>query len=100
MWGEGVPGGRGRTSPRKGGGLGVVVLLAMRTAGRFEEHSTPRPISSVVHGGRILFAAGGEAGLGTVLTCDAGVRHAAEAPGGAVCHIDVARGGRLGSTTP
>jgi quercetin dioxygenase-like cupin family protein len=75
------------------------MLLAMRAAGRFEEHSTPGPISSVVRGGRILFAAGGEAGPGTVLTCGAGVRHAVEALG-TVCDVDVARGGRLGSTTP
>jgi nucleotide-binding universal stress UspA family protein len=54
--------GGGGIPPRGGGGLGVVMLLAMRAAGRFEEHSTPGPISSVVRGGRILFAAGGEAG--------------------------------------
>jgi len=94
-----VAGGRGGIPPRGGGGLGVVMLLAMRAGGRFEEHSTPGPISSVVRGGRILFAAGDEAGPGTVLTCDAGVRHTAEAPGDAVCYVDVARGGRLGSTT-
>ena len=95
-----MAGGRGGISPRSGGGLSVVMmLLAMGTGGRFEEHYTPGPISSVVRGGRILFAAGGEAGPGAVLACDAAPRHAAEAPG-AVCHIDVASGGRSGSTTP
>jgi quercetin dioxygenase-like cupin family protein len=94
-----VEGGRGGIPPRDGG-LGVVVLLAMRAGGRFEEHSTPGPISSVVRGGRIPFAAGGEAWSGAVLTCDAGVRHAVEASGHAVCHNDVARGGRSGGTTP
>jgi hypothetical protein len=92
-------GGRARISPRGGGGLGVVMLPAMRSGGRFEEHFTPGPIPSVVCGGRILFAAGGEGGPETVLTCDAGVRNAAEDLGGAVCRIDVARGGRLGSTS-
>ena len=76
------------------------MLLAMRAGGRFEEYSTPGQISSVVRGGRIPFAAGGEAGPGTVLTCGAGVRHAVEALGGTLCDVDVARGGRLGSTTP
>jgi hypothetical protein len=75
-------------------------LLQMGAGGRFEEHYTPGQISSVVRGGRIPFAAGGEAGLRTVLTCDAAPRHAAEALGGAACHIDGARGGRSGSTTP
>ena len=94
-----MEGGRGGIPPRDGG-LGVVVLLAMRTGGRFEEHSTPGPNPPVVRGGRIPFAAGGEAWPGAVLACYAGARHAAEAPGDAVCHNDVARGGRSGSTTP
>ena len=87
VWGEGVEGGRGGIPPRDGG-LGVVELLAMRTGGRFEEHSTPGPISSVVRGGRIPFAAGGEAWSGAVLACYAWARHAAEALSDAACHID------------
>lgn len=81
---------------RKGGGLNVV-LLAMKAGDKLEEHSAPGPIALVVRKGRIRFTAEGEAaveaGPETMLTCDAGVRHAVEALSDAVCLIIVAIGG-------
>ena len=48
-----------------------------------------------VHEARIRFSAADvavEAEAGTVLTCDAGVRHSVEALGDAVCLLNVATG--------
>lgn len=80
---------------RKGGGLSVV-LPAMRTGDRLEEHAAPGPISLVVREGRIRFTAEGEvveAGPETVLACDAGARHSVEALSDAVCLLNIASGG-------
>ena len=84
---------------RKGGGLSVV-LLVMKEGDRLEEHSAPGPITVSVHEGRIRFSAADEyvvAEAGTLLACDAGVRHSVEALGNAVCLLNVATGtGRRG----
>lgn len=79
---------------RKGSGLSVV-LLAMKAGDRLEEHAAPGPISLSAFEGSIRFSAAGEtveAGTGTVLTCDAGVRHSVEALSDAVCLLNVAAG--------
>ena len=91
-WQEGR---RNAITLRKGGGLSVV-LLAMRTGDRLEEHAAPGPISLMVREGCIRFTAEGEAveaGPETVLACDAGVRHCVEALSDAVCLLNVASGG-------
>jgi quercetin dioxygenase-like cupin family protein len=83
---------------RKGGGLNVV-LLVMKEGDRLEEHAAPGPISLVVREGRIRFTTADgsfEAGPETLLACDAGVRHAVEALGDAVCLLSVASGGTPG----
>lgn len=90
-WREGR---RNAITLRKGGGLSVV-LLAMKAGDRLEEHSTPGSISVLVREGRIRFTAEGaavEAGSGTMLACDAEVRHSVEALSDAVCIINVATG--------
>lgn len=87
-------GGRNAITLRKGGGLNVV-LLAMKTGNRLEEHAAPGPISLSVHEGAIRFSAAGETvevGPGTVLACDAGVRHSVEALDDAVCLLNVGVG--------
>ena len=79
---------------RKGEGLNVV-LLVMKEGDRLDEHSAPGPITLSVHEGRIRFSAADEeveVGAGTVLACDAGVRHSVEALGEAVCLLNVATG--------
>jgi quercetin dioxygenase-like cupin family protein len=84
---------------RKGEGLNVV-LLVMKEGDRLDEHSAPGPMTLSVHEGRIKFSAADEeveAGAGTLLACDAGVRHSVEALGDAVCVLNVAtRGERRG----
>ena len=73
-----------------------MVLLTMRAWDRLEEHLAPGPISLVIREGRIRFTAEGkaiEAGPEWVLTCDAKVRHTAEALSDAVCLLTVATGG-------
>lgn len=88
-WREGR---RNAITLRKGEGLNVV-LLVMRAGDRLDEHSAPGPISLSVREGRVRFGAAGEAveaGAGTVLTCDAGVRHSVEALSDAVCLLNVA----------
>ena len=90
-WQEGR---RNATTLRKGEGLNVV-LLVMKEGDRLDEHSAPGPITLSVHEGRIRFLAGDEdveAEAGTVLACDAGVRHSVEALGEAVCLLNVAMG--------
>jgi quercetin dioxygenase-like cupin family protein len=90
-WQEGR---RNAITLRKGGGMNLV-LLAMRAGDRLEEHAAPGPISLSVREGRVRFTAGAEeveAGPETVLTCDAGVRHAVEAVEDAVCLISIATG--------
>jgi len=90
-WQEGR---RNAITLRKGGGLNVV-LLVMKEGDRLAEHSAPGPITLSVHKGRIRFSAADkevEAGAGTVLACDAGVRHSVEALGDAVCLLNVATG--------
>ena len=80
---------------RKGEGLNVV-LLVMKEGDRLEEHAAPGPISLAVREGRVRFTTADdsvEAGPETLLTCDAGVRHAVEALGDAVCLLSVATGG-------
>jgi quercetin dioxygenase-like cupin family protein len=87
-WQEGR---RNAITLRKGEGLSVV-LLAMKEGDRLDEHSAPGPITVSVHEGRIRFSAGDEAveaEAGTVLACDAGVRHSVEALGDAVCLLNV-----------
>jgi len=90
-WQEGR---RNAITLRKGGGLNVV-LLVMKGGDRLDEHSAPGPITVIVHEGRIRFSAADadvEAEAGTVLACDAGVRHSVEALGDAVCLLNVATG--------
>ncbi len=90
-WQEGR---RNAITLRKGGGLSVV-LLAMKAGDRLEEHAAPGPISLMVREGCIRFTVEGEvveAGLETVLACDAGVRHSVEALSDAVCILNIASG--------
>jgi quercetin dioxygenase-like cupin family protein len=90
-WQEGR---RSAITLRKGEGLNVV-LLVMKEGDRLEEHSAPGPITLSVHEGRIRFSAADEeveAEAGTVLACDAGVRHSVEALRDAVCLLNVATG--------
>lgn len=87
-WREGR---RNAITLRKGEGLNVV-LMVMRAGDRLDEHSAPGPISLSVREGHVRFSAVGEdveAGAGTVLTCDAGVRHSVEALSDAVCLLNV-----------
>ena len=59
-------------------------------------HSAPGPITLSVYEGRIRFSAAEEeveAGAGTMLACDAGVRHSVRALDDAVCLLNVAAGG-------
>ena len=90
-WQEGR---RNAITLRKGEGLNVV-LLVMKEGDRLDEHSARGPITLSVHEGRIRFSAADEdveAEAGTVLACDAGVRHSVEALGDAVCLLNVATG--------
>ena len=90
-WQEGR---RNAITLRKGEGLNVV-LLVMKEGDRLDEHSAPGPITLSVHEGRIRFSAADEnveAVAGTVLACDAGVRHPVEALGEDVCLLNVATG--------
>jgi quercetin dioxygenase-like cupin family protein len=87
-------GGRNAITLRKGGGLNVV-LLVMKEGDRLDEHSAPGPITLSVHEGRVRFSTADksvEAETGTVIACDAGVRHSVEALGEAVCLLNVATG--------
>lgn len=82
---------------RKGEGISVV-LLVMGAGDRLEEHAAPGPISVTVREGRIRFATPDEeieVGPGTLLTCDAGVRHTVEAIEDAVCVVTIARVGKI-----
>jgi quercetin dioxygenase-like cupin family protein len=91
-------GGRNAITLRKGEGLNVV-LLVMKEGDRLDEHSAPGPITLSVHEGRIRFSAGDEdveVEAGTVLACDAGVRHSVEALSDAVCLLNVATGSERG----
>jgi quercetin dioxygenase-like cupin family protein len=79
---------------RTGEGLNVVLLI-MKEGDRLDEHSAPGPITLSVHEGRIRFSAADEnveAEAGTLLACDAGVRHSVEALSDAVCLLNVATG--------
>jgi quercetin dioxygenase-like cupin family protein len=90
-WQEGR---RNAITLRKGEGLNVV-LLVMKEGDWLDEHSAPGPITLSAHEGRIRFSAADEnveAEAGTVLACDAGVRHSIEALGEAVCLLNVATG--------
>jgi quercetin dioxygenase-like cupin family protein len=90
-WQEGR---RNAITLRKGEGLNVV-LLVMKEGDRLDEHSAPGPITLSVHEGRIRFSAGDEdveTEAGTVLACDARVRHSVEALSEAVCLLNVATG--------
>ena len=85
---------RNAVTLRKSGGLNVV-LLVMKEGDRLEEHSAPGPITLSVQEGWVRFVAAGEvveAGEGTILACDAGVRHSVEALSDAVCLVNVAMG--------
>jgi len=78
-WQEGR---RNAITLRKGEGLNVV-LLVMKEGERLDDHSAPGPITLSVHKGRIRFSAADEnveAEAGTVLSCDAGVRHSGRGP--------------------
>ena len=91
-WREGR---RNAITLRKGEGLSLV-LLVMRAGDRLEEHAAPGPISVDVREGRIRFATPEgevEGGPETLLTYDAGVRHAVEALEDAVCVLTIASGG-------
>jgi quercetin dioxygenase-like cupin family protein len=77
---------------RKGEGMNVV-LLVMKAGDRLEEHAAPGPLSLSVREGRVRFMAEeevAEAGSGTLLTCDAGVRHTVEALSDTVCLLTIA----------
>lgn len=90
-WREGR---RNAITLRKGGGFNVV-LLVMRSGDRLEEHSAPGPITLSVRGGRVRFTAAGEsveAGIETLVSCDARVRHTVEALENAVCLLNVTTG--------
>jgi quercetin dioxygenase-like cupin family protein len=90
-WQEGV---RNAITLRKGEGLNVV-LLVMKEGDQLDEHSAPGPITLSVHEGRVRFSTADksvEAEAGTVLACDAGVRHSVEALDDAVCLLNVATG--------
>jgi quercetin dioxygenase-like cupin family protein len=90
-WQEGR---RNAITLRKGEGLNVV-LLVMKEGDRLDEHSAPGPITLSVHEGRIRFSAADEEvepEAGTVLVCDAKVRHSVEALSEAVCLLNVATG--------
>ena len=90
-WQEGR---RNAITLRKGEGLNVV-LLVMKEGDRLDEHSAPGPMTLSVHEGRIRLSAADEcveAEAGTLLACDAGVRHSVEALGEAVCLLNVATG--------
>jgi quercetin dioxygenase-like cupin family protein len=90
-WQEGR---RNAITLRKGEGLNAV-LLVMREGDRLNEHPAPGPITLSVHQGRIRFSTAGEdveAGAGTLLACDAGVRHSVEALGDVICLLNVATG--------
>lgn len=79
---------------RKGEGLSVV-LLVMSAGDKLDEHAAPGPIAVEVREGRIRFTAEEETvevERETVLTCDAGVRHAVEALDDAVCVVTIASG--------
>ena len=94
-WREGK---RNAITLRKGEGMNVV-LLVMKAGDRLEEHAAPGPFSLSVREGRVRFATAEEvveAGPGTLLACDAEVRHTVEALGDAVCLLTVA-GWRLGA---
>ncbi len=91
-WREGR---RNAITLRKGEGLSLV-LLVMRAGDRLEEHAAPGPISVGVREGRIRFTTPEgevEGTPQTLLTCDAGVRHAVEALEDAVCVVTIASGG-------
>lgn len=90
-WREGQ---RNAITLRKGGGLNVV-LLVMREGDRLEEHSAPGPISLSVREGCVRFVVAEEsteAGVGTVISCDAGVPHTVEALEDTVCLLNVTGG--------
>src|SRR5215217_8626443 len=90
-WKEGR---RNAITLRKGDGLNVV-LLVMKEGDRLDEHSAPGPITLSEHEGRIRLSASDEdveAEAGTMLACDARVRHSVEALSEAVCLLNVATG--------
>ena len=90
-WQEGR---RNAITLRKGEGLNVV-LLVLKEGDRLDEHSASGPVTLSVHEGLIRFSAADEnveAEAGTLLACDAGVRHSVEALGEAVCLLNVATG--------
>jgi quercetin dioxygenase-like cupin family protein len=78
---------------RKGEGMNVV-LLVMKAGDRLKEHAAPGPLSLLsVREGRVRFMTEeevAEAGSGTLLTCDAGVRHTVEALSDTVCLLTIA----------
>ena len=91
-WREGR---RNAITLRKGEGLSLM-LLVMRAGDRLDEYAAPGPISVGVREGRIRFTTPEGEAEGTpetLLTCDAGVRHAVEALEDAVCVVTVASGG-------
>lgn len=91
-WREGK---RNSITLRKGEGMNVV-LLVMKAGDRLEEHSAPGPFSLNVREGSIRFETteeSVEAEAGTMLTCDAGVRHTVEALNDVVCLLTVAGSG-------
>lgn len=88
-WQEGK---RNSITLRKGEGMNVV-LLVMKAGDRLEEHSAPGPFSLSVHEGSVRFDTAEEsveAKAGTLLTCDASVRHTVEALNDVVCLLTIA----------
>ncbi|MBX6764290.1 MAG: cupin domain-containing protein [Rubrobacteraceae bacterium] len=86
-------GGRNAITLRKGQGMNVV-LLVMRAGDVLDEHAAPGPFSLNVVSGRVRFAAAGEemeVGAGTLVACDAGVRHRVEALEESVGLITIAK---------
>lgn len=88
-WREGR---RNAITLRKGQGMSVV-LLVMKAGDRLDEHAAPGPVSVGVREGSIRFSVDRESievGEKSIITCDAGVRHAVEAISDAVCVVTVA----------
>lgn len=89
-WREGT---RNSITLRRGEGMNVV-LMVMKADDRLEEHAAPGPFSLGVREGHVRFEAEGEeaveAEAGTLLTCDAGIRHTVEAVSDAVCLLTIA----------
>lgn len=87
-----LEGKRNAITLHKGGGMNVV-LLVMKAEDRLDEHSASGPFSLSVREGSVIFSTPEEtveADAGTLIACEAGVRHAVEAVSDAVCVLTIA----------